>query len=186
MLIWLTVLVIISLVVFFNYGRIMVLYIYTFGSKNFEAGQKVYLSKDILDAKIDVIAELRLIRPVTEKEVRDSLFFSNETRDETLAIAQKKGLNPVLQYFNYGINISKLKSAGSAAIGTFIDKKIMTFKTPNGELGKTVFYIIKPYPNIIDNNVSNVEVPKGYKLADDLMYVFCSNATDSETLNSTK
>lgn len=184
--IWLIAIAAVGAVAFFNYNRIIVSYLFLLGSKSFDAGQKVFVSEEILNLNYDDMIEPRLLRPLTVKEVRDSFFLSSDKQKEALAIAEKGELKEVLQSLKYGIKLSKIKKSNSAAIGTFVGKRILPINTPDGKTVLSVFYVVKPYPEVIYNEISKFEIPQNLILADNYMYVYYSNATDKETIGLNK
>jgi predicted cation transporter len=71
----------IGLLIYFNFNRLYAVYIYTFKTEKFDQGDKVYASNALIDPKSKgTVAALRMIRPMTEEEIKDIIMMSSDQR----------------------------------------------------------------------------------------------------------
>jgi hypothetical protein len=174
----------IGLLIYFNFNRLYAVYIYTFKTEKFDQGDKVYASNALIDPKSKgTVAALRMIRPMTEEEIKDIIMMSSDQRVRFLKVARNPNSKPYVTYFISYFDTKEIYKTKITVIGEYETTLLTRLKFPNQE--KTfyaAFYALKPNKKIYRFQFSDVELPDGYTLADSLVYVdpfFASNKITS-------
>lgn len=125
------------------------------------------------------IAALRLIRPMTEEEVKDIILISPDQRVRFLQIARNPNSKPYVTHFNSYFDLKEIYKTKNTIIGEYKATVLKHVKfLDNTKTFYAVFYAIKPKEKVYHNQFRSAELPEGYTLADSLVYVdpfFASN-----------
>ena len=165
---------VIWLLIYFNFNRLYAVYIYTFKTEKFDPGDKVYASNALIDTKSKgtVVAALRMIRPMTEEEIKDIIMMSPDQRMRFLKVARNPSSKPYVTYFSSYFDTKEIYKTKITVLGEYEATLLTRLKFPNQE--KTfhaAFYALKPNKKIYRFQFSHAELPDGYTLADSLVYV---------------
>ncbi|QHS56067.1 hypothetical protein GWR56_11175 [Mucilaginibacter sp. 14171R-50] len=175
----------IGLLIYLNFQRLYAVYIYTFKTEGFERGDKVYASNASIGSKNKetAIAALRMIRPMTEEEVKDIIMMSPDQRMLFLKVARNPNSKPYLTYLMSYFDTKEILKSKVTVLGEYQAALITRLKPLNQDkLYYATFYALKPNKKIYRFEFSNTELPDGYTLADSLVYVdpfFASNKITS-------
>jgi hypothetical protein len=164
----------IGLLIYLNFNRLYAFYIYTFKTEKFDRGNKVYASNALIDTKNKgtVVAALRMIRPMTEEEVKDIIMMSSEQRMRFLKVARNPNLKPYVTYFNSYFDTKEISKTKITVIGEYEATLLTRLKFPkHEETFYAAFYALKPNKKVYRDQLSSLEIPDGYTLADSLVYV---------------
>lgn len=159
-------------IVLLNFTLAVEGYNYIFNSAHFNGGDKVYASQRFFDIKqVNAIAALRLIRPLTAKEIDNNMAIDEEKRSRL-----KQSLNLSLKPYVTDIHIlfskEKMQEDGTTFLGTYLDKTLIDVKNiPGISEGKAILYRLKPDMKNIDINPQFDSVPENYTIADSVYYI---------------
>jgi hypothetical protein len=182
--VWVGVIIILAALIFFNLNRIVVTYVYLFKTDSFKQGDKIYASDFIMHKPQELFGALKEIRPLTEKEARDTFFLDKDKKQDFIHKAQMDSLKPYVQNFSIYVNKEKLKKRGSAAIGTYLGTYIKHTKTTDGQDVLTVYYAIQPDLNVVDNEIGKFDLPPYYTFTNSVIYLPPLFAGNKESINS--
>lgn len=174
----------IGLLIYFNFNRLYAVYIYTFKTEKFDQGDKIYASNAAINPrdKETVVAALRMIRPMTEEEIKDIIMMSPDQRMRFLKVARNHSSKPYLIYLMSYFDTKEILKSKVTVLGEYQAALITRLKPLNqGKLYYAAFYALKPNKKIYHFEFSNTELPDGYTLADSLVYVDPFFATNKIT-----
>lgn len=169
---------VIALAVYVNFNRISVYYRYVFIGNDLKPGDELYLSKKLFcPEKAGRYASYCLMRPLTDQEIDDKIFISDNKKAELKKLAKSTPEIFAIATDN-GFVLKKMRQNGSMLLGTFIEKRLLTTKGLNDEFYMDVFYAIKPSGKIFTDAYGPV-YEECCKLANDVVYVD-SRAIDND------
>lgn len=173
-----------GLLIFFNFNKLYAAYIYTFKTEKFERGDKVYASNALIDTKSKetVVAALRMIRPMTEKEIKDIIMMSRDQRMRFLKVARNPNSKPYVTYLMSYFDTKEIYKTKITVIGEYETKSFTRLRPLNqNKIIYGTFYALKPNKKTYRFQFSDAELPEGYTLADSLVYVDPFFATNKIT-----
>ncbi len=170
-------------VVLLNFTLAVETYCYVFKSAHFNSGDKVYASQRFFDIKqVNSIAALRLIRPLTAKEIDNDMSILDEEKRRTLKQSLNSSLKPYVTLINISFSKEAMQKLGTTVLGTYLDKTLIDVKKiPGIDEGKAILYRIKPDMKNVNISPMFDRLPENYTLADSLYYIDPLMAGKQET-----
>lgn len=160
-----------------NYGYVFVQY-YKYLFAGFKPGDKVYLDEKLIDRKSHGTSIYRLVRPLTEKEIDAMYLFADETAKAKSYL--NPGSKPYVCNVHVLISFQKLRQQKSGLIGVFLSQHLLATKDLDEKDVTGLFYVIKLNNAVLDTLPE--PLPKGYTLADSLIYIPWPIASKKESI----